>query len=128
MSDRFGKTTVVTATWLGYGVSLLLIATVQSIVGLWIAVSVYALLTGMGEGAEKALVSDLATDANRGTAFGWYNMVVGLAAIPAGLLFGAIWPQATAGTAFAAFGALAIASSVLLRFPYKIIPTNGVAP
>ncbi len=115
LSDRFSKTTVVTATWLAYGVSLILIAMVQTTSGLWMAVCAYALLTGMGEGAEKALVSELATDADRGTAFGWYNMIVGLAAIPAGVLFGVIWTQATAGVAFGVFGGLAIVSAVLLR-------------
>ncbi len=115
LSDRFSKITVVTATWLVYGVSLILIAMVQTTSGLWVAVCAYAVLTGMGEGAEKALVSELATDTDRGTAFGWYNMIVGLTAIPAGVLFGVIWSQATAGVAFGVFGGLAIVSTVLLR-------------
>ena len=117
LSDRFSKTTVVALTWLAYGAGLIGIATIATTGGLWIAVAFYALLTGIGEGAEKALVSELATDADRGTAFGWYNMIVGLAAIPAGLIFGVIWSQVGAGTAFAAFGGLAIASAmvVLLR-------------
>jgi len=115
LSDRFSKTTVVTLTWLAYGMGLIWIATVQNPGGLWIAVAAYALLTGMGEGAEKALVSELAADADRGTGFGWYNMIVGLTAIPAGLLFGVIWSQATAGIAFAAFGGLAVISAGIIR-------------
>jgi MFS family permease len=108
---------VVALTWLAYGVGLIVLATTATPGGLWIAVAIYALLTGIGEGAEKALVSELATEADRGTAFGWYNMIVGLSAIPAGLLFGVIWSQAAAGIAFAAFGGLAIACAafVLLR-------------
>ena len=117
LSDRFSKTTVVALTWLAYGVGLIALATTATPGGLWIAVAIYALLTGIGEGAEKALVSELATEADRGTAFGWYNMIVGLSAIPAGLLFGVIWSQAAAGIAFAVFGGLAIACAafVLLR-------------
>lgn len=115
LSDRFSKITVVTATWLTYGVSLILLAMVQTTSGLWMAVCAYAFLTGMGEGAEKVLVSELATDADRGTAFGWYNMIVGLAAIPAGLLFGVIWSQASAGVAFGVSGGLAVIGAVLLR-------------
>ena len=34
---------------------------------------------------------DLAAPAERGTAFGWFHMLVGLAAIPAGLLLGGLW-------------------------------------
>lgn len=120
LSDRFSKTTVVALTWLAYGVGLIVIAMIQTVGGLWLAIAIYALLTGIGEGAEKALVSELATEVDRGTAFGWYNMIVGLAAIPAGLLFGVIWSQAGAGTAFATFGGLAIFSALIVllrRFP-----------
>ncbi|MBN8924080.1 MAG: MFS transporter [Rhodanobacter sp. 68-29] len=123
-SDRFNKVTVVTFTWLAYGVGLLLFALTENIVGLWIVVVIYALLSGLGEGAEKTLVSTLATEADRGTAFGWFTMISGLGAIPAGLMFGVIWQQSTAGMAFGAFGVLAIVSAVLLRV---ILPQQRVA-
>ena len=115
LSDRFSKVSVVTFAWLAYGVSLLGLAAVGSVTCMWIAVVVYALLSGMGEGAEKSLVSALATDADRGTVFGWSTMIGGLGAIPAGFLFGFIWQQATAGVAFAAFGVVAIVSAAILR-------------
>ncbi|MEY2170701.1 MULTISPECIES: MFS transporter, partial [unclassified Rhodanobacter] len=124
VSDRFNKVGVVTFTWLAYGVGLLLFAFVENILGLWIVVIVYALLSGVGEGAEKTLVSTLATEADRGTAFGWFTMISGLGAIPAGLMFGVIWQQSTAGTAFGAFGVLAIVSAVLL---WVILPTRRAA-
>jgi len=116
LSDRFRKVTVVTLAWLAYGLGLLLVAAVGNQSGLWMAVVVYALLSGMGEGAEKSLVSALATDADRGTAFGWFTMISGLGAIPAGLLFGLLWQNSSAGVAFAVFGAVAILSAILLRW------------
>ena len=115
LSDRLSKVSVVTFAWLAYGVSLLGLAAVGSVTGMWIAVVVYALLSGMGEGAEKSLVSALATDADRGTVFGWSTMIGGLGAIPAGLLFGFIWQQANAGIAFAVFGCVAMVSAAFLR-------------
>ena len=124
VSDRFNKVTVVAFTWLAYGVGLLLFAFVENILGLWIVVIVYALLSGVGEGAEKALVSTLATEADRGTSFGWFTMISGLGAIPAGLMFGVLWQQSTAGIAFGAFGVLAIVSAVLL---WVILPTRRAA-
>ena len=120
LSDRFSKVTVVTFAWLAYGLSLFALAAVGSLAGLWIAVVVYALLSGMGEGAEKSLVSALATDADRGTVFGWSTMIGGLGAIPAGILFGFIWQQVNAGVAFAAFGGVAILCAALLR---GLVPT-----
>ena len=124
LSDRFSKSTVVTLTWLAYGISLILLATAQSNNGLWLAVCVYGLLTGLGEGAEKALVSELATGADRGTAFGWYNMIVGLAAIPAGPLFGIIWVQSSASVAFASFGCVAIAAALFVGFTTEKIAAH----
>lgn len=122
LSDRFSKVSVVTFVWLAYGVSLLVLAGVTSIYGLWVAVVIYALLSGMGEGAEKSLVSALATDRDRGTVFGWSTMIGGLGAIPAGLLFGLMWQHASAGVAFAAFGGVAILSAVFLR---AVMPPLG---
>lgn len=126
LSDRFSKITVVTLAWLAYGLGLLLLAAVGSLAGLWMAVVVYALLSGMGEGAEKSLVSALATDADRGTAFGWFTMISGLGAIPAGLLFGLVWQNSSAGVAFAFFGVVAILSATLLRWllPTKAAPSS----
>ncbi|MBP9872184.1 MAG: MFS transporter, partial [Nitrosomonas sp.] len=51
----------------------------------------------------------------RGTAFGWYHLVSGIAAIPAGLLFGIVWHYFGAATAFLLAGLLAIAATLLLR-------------
>ena len=114
LSDRFRKATVVTVTWLAYGIALLLIAMAPGVNGLWFAACGYAFLTGLGEGAEKAYVSDISTEADRGTAFGWYNMIVGLAAIPAGLLFGLIWTKVSSAIAFGTFGSLALVSAIFI--------------
>ena len=58
--------------------------------------------------------AQVAAGETRGTAFGWYNMVAGLTAIPAGLTFGLIWQAAGAAGAFAAAAAIALVASALL--------------
>ena len=70
---------------------------------------------GMSEGAERAIISDYALPRERGTAFGWYHLMVGLAAIPAGLLFGSLWQFQSAATAFFFAGGLEAVAAVLLR-------------
>jgi hypothetical protein len=45
----------------------------------------------LSEGSERALISVYAHENERGIAFGWYHLAVGLSAIPAGVLFGALW-------------------------------------
>lgn len=66
--------------------------------------------------AVAALISLYADERERGTAFGWYHLAVGLSAISAGVLFGTIWHCWNAGAAFLYAGALASLCVLLLRF------------
>ena len=52
----------------------------------------YRIFVAATEGVEKAMVADLdlAPENRRGTAFGWFNMVVGLALLPASVVFGVL--------------------------------------
>jgi MFS family permease len=70
----------------------------------WHAVAlflVYAAYYGLAEPAEKALVARWSPVARRGAGFGWYNLVVGLGALPASVLFGWLWMSAASGPAIA---------------------------
>jgi hypothetical protein len=56
--------------------------------------------------------------AERGTAFGWYHVISGLVAVPAGLGFGVLWAAAGARTAFAVAAAVAgLAATALEPLP-----------
>jgi MFS family permease len=70
----------------------------------------------MTEGTEKALVADIVPRARRGSAFGWYNLAIGLGALPASLIFGAIWDRAGAPSAFVFGASLALLAAVLMAF------------
>ena len=48
----------------------------------------------------------------RGAAFGWYNLAIGLAALPASLLFGALWDRWGSAAAFDAGALLALAAAL----------------
>ena len=82
---------------------------------LWFCVIAYGLVAGLGEGSERALISVYADERERGTAFGWYHLAVGLSAIPAGVLFGSLWHYWSAGVAFLFAGCLALVCAALLR-------------
>ena len=106
-SDRFGHRRIVLIHWLAHGTSFMLLAGVRSPTMLWAAALIYGLFSGLGEGAERALVGDLGSKLQNGTSYGWYNLVLGVAAIPAGLLFGGLWQQFGAAAAFVCAGLLA---------------------
>src|SRR6185437_7992236 len=115
MADRVSRGAVVGTSWSAYAVSFLLFALVPGLPALWMITLGYGLFAGFGEGAERAVISDFAPGAGRGSAFGWYNLVLGVVAIPAGLLFGGLWHYLGAPAAFVFAASCAAASVLLLR-------------
>ena len=80
----------------------------------WALFVVYGVFYGLTEPVEKALVKDLAREGRRGRAYGAYNFVVGVAALPAGLLTGALWRAFGPLMALGTGAALATTASALL--------------
>ncbi|MGH7667847.1 MAG: MFS transporter [Gemmatimonadaceae bacterium] len=105
LSDRVGRRPALIAGWLFYAGVYLAFAHASRQWHAWALFAVYGIYFGFTEGAEKALVSDIVPAAQRGTAFGWFNLAVGLGALPASLIFGLIWDRVNPGAAFT-FGAV----------------------
>jgi MFS family permease len=116
VSDRLGRRHTIAAGWLFYAAVYGAFALVDS-AGLLIAVFLsYGLYFGLTEGVEKAWIADLAPRARRGAAFGYYNAVIGLGALAASLVFGAIWTRISPDAAFLTGAALAMTATLLLYF------------
>lgn len=119
LSDRIGRRGVIVAGWAVYAAAYLGFAVATSAWQIWALFAVYGLFYGLTEGAEKALVADLAPAAERGGAFGWFNAAIGLGALPASLLFGLLWqgfgPLAAFGCGAALAGVAAVLLLVLVR-------------
>lgn len=130
VADRVPRGAVIGASWSAYAAGFALLALVPGLHALWVITIVYGLFAGFGEGAERAVISDFASGTERGTAFGWYNLVLGLAAIPAGLLFGGLWHYQGAPVAFVTAAALSGVSVLLLltwAWPARMI-AKSLAP
>jgi MFS family permease len=117
LSDRLGRTRVITAGWLIYALFYLLFGLLPAHVALlWPMFAFYGLFLAATEGAEKALVGDLAQRERGGTAFGWYNLVVGLMLLPASVLFGWLWQHLAPLVAFGFSSGCALLAALLLLF------------
>ena len=114
-TDRISKRSLTLLNWTFLAIGYAALAWASTGAGLWIAVSIYGVLSGISEGVERSLVSELAGTSGKGTAFGWYHMITGLAAIPAGLLFGWVWALAGPAGAFAMTTGIALASALWLK-------------
>lgn len=113
LSDRVGRRPMLLAGWAVYAAVYVGFGLASSALTIWGLMALYGLYHGLTEGTEKALVADLAGSAERGWAFGWFNLVLGLMALPASLLFGAIWDTRGAAVAFGFGAAMAGLASVL---------------
>jgi MFS family permease len=113
-SDRIGRRTVIAIGWLVYAAVYIGFAVSASPAALLAWFLLYGLYFGFAEGAEKALVADLAPQSRRGFAFGLYNGVQGVGTLVASLLFGVLWSVYGAPVAFGVGGALALVATALL--------------
>lgn len=88
--------------------------------------AVYGTSHGLVEGAEKALIAELAAGEGRGKAFGAYNMAIGLAALAASTAFGFAWDRLGSAVAFGASGAVALlaAGVLLVAVPARPAPAH----
>jgi MFS family permease len=112
--DRFGPRPFLFLGWLVYGAIYLAFALAETAWQAWVLFLSYALFYGLTEPAEKTLVSILAGSERKGLAFGWYNFAIGIAILPASLIFGALYEYRGALTAFGWGAALAFVAVVLL--------------
>jgi len=91
LSDRLGRKGVIVTGWIYYAVVYAGFALASERWLLYALFGAYGLYYAITEGAERALVADLAPEAARATALGLYHFVVGAAALPASVICGVLW-------------------------------------
>ena len=91
LSDRWGRPALIGAGWTLYTISYLGFGLARECWHIWLLFGLYAVYYGLAEGSARALVADLVPDEQRGSAYGLYNTMVGVAALPASLLAGLVW-------------------------------------
>ncbi len=121
LADRFGKRRLILSGMLLYSIIYACFALTTSILLVWILFLIYGIYFGLCEGAEKALIADLVDPKMRGTAYGLYNFVIGVGALPASLLLGWLWQQFGASTALLVSAGMSLAAALLFL---TIILTN----
>ena len=112
LSDRIGRRPTLIMGWTLYAVVYFAFARATETWHAWALFGVYGVYFGLTEGSERALIADLVAPERRGTAYGWFNLAIGLGALPASVLFGWVWDSAGAPTAFVMGASLALAAAV----------------
>lgn len=114
LSDRVGRRKLIFAGWVVYALVYAGFAFVSSAWQAWALFLIYGTYFGLTEGAEKAMVADMVQEEKRGTAYGLYNLAIGITVFPASLLFGLLWDELGASSAFLISALISIFAAVLL--------------
>jgi len=112
LSDRLGRRPLIVGGWMCYAAVYVGFGFATTAWHAWALFAAYGLFFGATEGTEKALVADLAPAGRRGAAYGWYHLTIGIAALPASLLFGLVWDAWGADVAFGMGATFAMAAAL----------------
>jgi MFS family permease len=112
--DRIGPRPMILAGWLFYAAVYFAFAFATAAWHVWALFFAYSIFYALTEPSEKTLVANLVGKENRGLAYGWYNAAIGIATLPASLLFGKLYDVFGAATAFGTGAGLALAAALLL--------------
>ncbi|ASY57024.1 Permeases of the major facilitator superfamily [Sinorhizobium sp. CCBAU 05631] len=120
LSDRLNRLPLLVLGLVLLVLADLVLAFTTGIVMLGIGVALWGLHMGLTQGLLATLIADAAPAELRGTAFGMFNLVTGIALLLASIIAGALWdiagPQATF-VAGAAFTLLTILGLVPVKLP-----------
>jgi MFS family permease len=113
LSDRIGRYGLLLCGFALLIVADLVLAFAGGLVAVMIGVALWGLHMGLTQGLLSALVADTAPENLRGTAFGVFNLISGLAMLVASIIAGALWDAVGPDGTFvagAAFTAVALAA------------------
>lgn len=112
LSDRIGRRGLIIGGWCVYALVYVGFGLANQPWHIWALFVAYGLFYGMTESTERALVADFYPDAQRGRAFGSFNFITGIGALPASLLMGWLWTAYGPLVAFGTGGGLALCAVV----------------
>lgn len=115
LSDRINRTGLLALGLVFLAGADLALALLPSLAGLALGVVLWGLHMGLTQGLFSALVADTAPPNLRGTAFGYFNLLTGIALLAASVIAGALWDAfGPVGTFLAGLGFALVALAGLL--------------
>ncbi len=114
-SDRVDRRKLLCAAWVVYATLFAAFGLLPQNFATTIALFVgYGIFIAATDGAEKALIAELAPKSQLGTAFGWFHLVSGLMLLPASALFGWLWTRVNPAAAFTMSALISLTAAGIL--------------
>ena len=119
LSDKYGRLRFLALGWTAYVLFYLFMAQMNSLnFVIWILFGFYGLFKAATEGVERAFVADLTKVSQRGTAFGWFNLITGFMLFPASFIFGFLYESYGVQIAFL-FSAISSIIALIILATFK---------
>lgn len=118
LSDRLERATLLQVGLILLVLADLVLAFAPSLALAWIGIALWGLHMGFTQGVLAAMVADTAAPDLRGTAFGLFNLLTGLALLAASVVAGLLWDRVGSAATFVAgalFSALALVGLLVIR-------------
>jgi len=118
LSDRIGRYGILAAGLVLLVMADLALGLSSTLLGVMLGVVLWGLHMGLTQGILSSMVADTAPPELRGTAFGVFNLLTGIATLVASVVAGALWDSAGYQATFLAgsiFAAIALAGLGLLK-------------
>ncbi len=116
LADRYGRIALLVPGWALHSAAMLGFCFVDNLFTLWWAVIFFGFAMSVSEGVERAVIGEYAGQQQRGTLFGWYYALVGIASIPAGLLLGWLWQTMGPTAAYGFAASVGLLATFTLKF------------
>ena len=114
LADRIGRRKVALIGFAVFAGAYAWMAMAQSAAAAWGVFAVYGVYMAIADGNGRALLAEFSSGERRGTAFGAYHMVIGLAALPASIIAGLLYDHVSAAAPFWVGAAAAVLAAVLM--------------
>jgi MFS family permease len=127
LSDRIGRRPIILASFLVYALIYAGFGLSSGLTAVWVLFCCYGLYHGLSEGIFRAYVADLVESDRRATAYGLFNTAIGIALIPASVVFGLLWDKVSSSAAFLVSAALSLAAGGLFLATQSRLPGRPAA-
>ena len=120
LSDRIGRSKLMIAGFIVYAIVYICFGAFNNIRIFVFLFILYGLYSALVDTSQKAMVSDIVSKNLKGTGFGLYHAILGIALLPASLIAGKLYDNVNSQAPFY-FGAIMALIAALLMISFTIV-------
>ncbi|MDP2423111.1 MAG: MFS transporter [Bacteroidales bacterium] len=114
ISDRIGREKLLIAGFLVYALVYFMFGAYNDIRVFVFLFALYGLYSALTDSCQKAMISDLTGDEQRGSGYGIYHALLGITLLPASLIAGLLYDKVSASAPFYFGGSMALVATLMM--------------